>query len=257
MAEYQTIIFEEKEGVGFLTLNRPKSLNAISLEMIEEFEVLFRELEESETVRVVILSGAGEKGFCAGLDMKESATRLFGATPAIIYKWQTRFSRIYYMMRRIPQPIIAVIHGAASGGGFSFAMASDIRIISPDARFNAAYINIGLGGADLSSSYFLPKLIGSGRANEFLLTGNFMGAKEAMSLGFASRMVERDALMDTAREIAGTMVEKSPLGLKMTKEAINQNLGVASLEQALHLENRNQAFMITAMKVDSLEGGGE
>ena len=98
--------------------------------------------------------------------------------------------------------------------------------------------------------------IGSGRANEFLLTGNFMSAEEAMSLGFASRMVERDALMDTAREIAGTLVGKSPLGLKMTKEAINQNLGVSSLEQALHLENRNQAFMITAMKVDSLEGGG-
>ena len=249
MASYETIIFKEEEGVGFLTLNRPKCLNAISLKMIEELEDLFRELEDSETVRVIILSGAGEKGFCAGLDMKESATELFGAPPALIYKWQTRFSRIYYMMRRIPQPIISAIHGAASGGGFSFAMASDIRIITPDARFNAAYINIGLGGADLSSSYFLPKLIGSGRANEFLLTGDFMSADEAMSLGFASRMVERDILMDTAREMAVKMVGKSPLGLKMTKEAINQNLGVSSLEQALHLENRNQAFMITAMKL--------
>ncbi len=249
MADYKTIIFREKAGIGFLTLNRPDRLNAINLKMIEELEDIFRKLEESETVRVLILSGAGEKGFCSGLDMKESAGRLFEAAPDVIYKFQTRFSRIYYMMRLIPQPVIAAVHGAAAGGGFSFAMASDIRIITPRARFNAAYINIGLGGADLASSYFLPKLIGSGRANEFLLTGDFLTAKEAMQLGFASRMVEKDKLMETAAEIAAKMIDKNPLGLKMTKEAINQNLGVSSLDQALHLENRNQAFMITAMKV--------
>lgn len=123
-------------------------------------------------------------------------------------------------------------------------------IITEQAKFNAAYINIGLGGADLASSYFLPKLIGSGRANEFLLTGSFMTADEAMQLGFASRKVSKDVLLDTAYEIAAVMTSKSPLGLMMTKEAINQNLDVASLEQALHLENRNQSFMATAMKLN-------
>ncbi|VEN73517.1 Enoyl-CoA hydratase/isomerase [Candidatus Desulfarcum epimagneticum] len=250
MGDYETIVYREEGGVGVLTLNRPKTLNAINLEMIEEIEDLFGKLEKSETARVLILTGAGEKGFCAGLDMKTAAGEIFEGSPALIYQCQSRFSRIYYMMRVIPQPVIAAIHGAAAGGGFSFAMASDVRIITPQAKFNAAYINIGLGGADLASSYFLPRLIGSGRANEFLLTGDFMTAQEAMDLGFASRMVEKETLMDTAREIAARMVEKSPLGLKMTKEAINQNLGVTSLEQALHIENRNQAFMITAMKTE-------
>lgn len=154
-------------------------------------------------------------------------------------------------MRCIPQPIVAAVHGAASGAGFSFAMASDVRIITTQARFNAAYINIGLGGADLASSYFLPRLIGSGRANEFLLTGDFMSADEAMQLGFASQVVEKADLMEKALAVARKMADKNPLGLRMTKEAINQNLGAGSLEQALHLENRNQSLLIAAMKLNA------
>jgi len=245
----KTILFQKKDHIGLLTLNRPKTVNALNQAMIEELEGIFDDLASDDTVRVLIITGAGEKGFCSGMDMKESAAALFEASPEAIYKAQSRASRLFYLMRFIPQPVIAAVHGPAAGAGFSFAMASDVRIITPESRFNAAYINIGLGGADLASSYFLPKLIGSGRANEFLLTGDFMSAEEAMQLGFASRMVAREKLMDTAFEIAETMVAKSPLGLKMTKEAINQNLGVSSLEQALHFENRNQAFMITAMKV--------
>jgi len=245
----QTIMFQKKDHIGVLTLTRPKTVNALNQTIIEELEAVFSELTLDETIRVLILNGAGEKGFCSGMDMKEAAAALFEASPDLIYKAQSRASRLFYHMRRIPQPIIAAIHGSAAGAGFSFAMASDVRMITPEARFNAAYINIGLGGADLASSYFLPRLIGSGRANEFLLTGNFMSAEEAMALGFASRMVAKDQLMDTAFEMAATMASKNPLGLKMTKEAINHNLGVASLEQAMHLENRNQAFMITAMKV--------
>ncbi len=247
---YQTIEFETKDKIALLTLNRPKTINALNQKMIEELEQVLDALQSHATARVLILTGAGEKGFCSGMDMKESMAALFEASPEMIYRAQSRASRLFYTMRCLPQTIIAAIHGAASGAGFSFAMVSDVRLITPEARFNAAYINIGLGGADLASSYFLPKLIGSGRANEFLLTGNFMNAEEAMQLGFASRMIPREKLMDTAYEMAATMAGKNPLGLQMTKEAINQNLGVSSLEQALHLENRNQAFMITALKVD-------
>jgi len=232
-----------------LTLNRPESLNAVNHTMIEELEQVFENLRTSKTCRVLVLTGGGEKGFCAGLDMKETAVEMFAKPAEDIYLYQSRMSQLYYKMRCLPQPIIAAVHGAASGAGFSFAMASDVRIITPEARFNAAYINIGLGGADLASSYFLPKLIGTGRANEFLLTGNFMSAEEAMNLGFASRTVPKDKLLETAFELAGIMVTKNPAGLRMTKEAINQNLGLPSLEQALHLENRNQAFLIAAMKL--------
>lgn len=249
--EYSTIIFEEKGAIGILTLNRPKTINAMNQVMIEELEHLLNELELNEEVRVLILAGAGEKGFCSGMDMKESASLLFEATPELIYQAQSRASRLFLKLRSIPQPVISAVHGAAAGVGFSFTLASDIRIITPEARFNAAYINIGLGGADLASSYFLPRMIGSGRANEYLLTGEFISAEDAVNLGFVSRVVPKDQLMDTAFSIATKMTEKSRLGLKMTKEAINQNLSASSLEQAVHLENRNQSFMIAGLKIAS------
>lgn len=248
---YETILYQESDHIGLLTLNRAKTINALNQTMIEELEDIFEELDSSETARVLILTGAGEKGFCSGMDMNETAATLFEATPEKIYQGQSRASQLFSKLRHLPQPVIAAIHGAASGVGFSLAMVSDVRIITPEARFNAAYINIGLGGADLGSSYFLPRLIGSGRANEILLTGDFMSSEDAMNLGFASRVVPKDNLLDTAYEIANKMTSKNPLGLKMTKEAININLGVSTLEQALHLENRNQSFMITAMKINT------
>lgn len=248
---YETIIYEETDHIGRLTLNRPQCINALNRRMIEELEILFEELAHTSTARVLVIEGAGDKGFCAGLDMKETAATLFGESLDVIYYFQSRTSRLFHTMRCLPQPIIAAVHGAASGAGFSFAMAADVRIVTPGARFNAAYINIGLGGADLASSYFLPRLIGAGRAHEFLLTGDFMTAEEAIQLGFASRLAEKEQLLSSAVEMGLKMASKNPLGLKMTKEAINQNLGVTSLEQALHLENRNQAFLIAGMKLDA------
>jgi enoyl-CoA hydratase/carnithine racemase len=158
-------------------------------------------------------------------------------------------SRILLAMRQAPQPIISCVHGAASGIGFSLAMASDIRIVAEKARFNAAYINIGLGGADMASSYFLPRLIGSGRTNEFLLTGNWMSAEEAMQLGFASRLVAKEIMMETAAELALVMVGKTPLALRMTKEAINVNMDCAGLEAALQMEDRNQMMVMYSLKL--------
>ncbi len=245
---FETLQFEATDAIGVITLNRPETINALNQTMIAELEKAFDILDQDEAIRVLILTGAGERGFCSGLDMKESAATLFEASPEMIYRAQSRAARLYCRIRAIPQPVIAAVHGSASGAGFSFAMAADIRIITPAARFNAAYINIGLGGADLASSYFLPRQIGAGRANEFLYTGDFMSAEEALQLGFVSRIVPREDLLDSAFALARKLTEKSPLGLKMTKEAINMNLGVASLEQALQVENRNQAFMITALK---------
>jgi enoyl-CoA hydratase/carnithine racemase len=137
-----------------------------------------------------------------------------------------------------------MVHGAAAGAGFSLALASDIRVISKDARFSAFYINVGVGGADMSCSYLLPRIIGTGRAYEFMLTGNFMSAEEAMMLGLASRCVERSQLMETAMEIARKIVAKDYLAIRLTKEAINQNIDCAGLEAALKMEDRNQTIMI-------------
>ncbi|THB79732.1 MAG: enoyl-CoA hydratase/isomerase family protein, partial [Desulfobacteraceae bacterium] len=190
------------------------------------------------------------KGFCAGLDMETFGPAIFQMAPKDAYNAQARLSRMMLGLRKIPQPVISCIHGAAAGIGFSLAMASDIRVLSEDAKFNAAYINIGLGGADMASSYFLPRLIGSGRANEFLLTGNWMTAQDAMNLGFASRVLPKEEILPVARDLAQTMVSKNPMGLKMTKEAININLDAAGLEACLQMEDRNQMMLAFGMHLE-------
>ena len=250
----ETILYKTDGAIGRLTLNRPETYNAVNERMLEELEAFWAERQYDESVRVIIVDGGGAKGFCAGLDMKTLGPQMFAMDAAHFYDDQRRLSRLLLAMRRVPQPVVAAVHGSAAGLGFSFAMASDIRVLAPDARFSAAYINIGVGGADMASSYFLPRLIGSGRANEFLLTGNWMSADEAMSLGFGSRLVSGETLLETANELAETMVSKDVLGLRMTKEAININIDASGLEACLELEDRNQTLMAMAKKVAAMGG---
>lgn len=241
---YETIKTEVTEkGILIVTLNRPHRLNAVNNQMLDELEDLWARLRHDMSIRVVILRGEGEKGFCGGLDVKEEMASETLNAP-YLYEWQSRLGNLQLAMRLIPQPIICLIHGAAAGAGFSFAMASDMRIISPDARFSAFYVNVGLGGADMGSSYLLPRLIGTGRAYEFLLTGRFMSAEEAVNLGLVSRCVEREKMMEAAMELAELIVEKDPLAIRLTKEAINHNLDCGGMEAALNMENRNQALML-------------
>lgn len=251
---YETIEYEAKEtGIGILSLNRPRSYNAVNHLMMEELEDFWRVRLYDLDTHVVILRGNGEKGFCAGLDMKEAVEMAPEMDADRFYRFQARLARVLSAMRGAPQPIVCIVHGAAAGFGFSLALASDIRVISEDARFSAAYINVGLGGADMACSYFLPRLIGAGRAYEFMLTGNFMSAQEAVSLGLANRLVDRAELMGTALELAQNMNSKNPMGLRLTKEAINMNLDAGGLEQALHMEDRNQVLLLAR----SMAEGGQ
>jgi len=243
--DYETIEYETaEEGIGIISLNRPRRYNSVSHGMMEELEDFWGKRQYDLETHVIILRGNGEKGFCAGLDMKEAMKMMPQMNVDQLYAFQARLARLLLAMRRVPQPVICMVHGAAAGLGFSFALASDVRVIGTDARFSAAYIQIGLGGADMGCSYFLPRLIGAGRAYEFMLTGNFMSAEEAMQLGLGSRLVERERLLDTALELARTMNSKNPMGLRLTKEAINMNLDAGGLEQALQMEDRNQALLV-------------
>jgi len=143
-------------------------------------------------------------------------------------------------MRKLSQPIIALIQGPAVGGGFTFTMAADIRIASKNAKFNVGAINLAMSGGDLAGSYFLPRLIGISRAIEIMYTGRFVNAEEAEKIGYVLKIVEEDKLLDAGLELAGEMINKSPLGLRMTKEAINLSLNSPSLETIIHLDNRAQ-----------------
>jgi len=262
---YNTIKYQElEEGIGILTLNRPERLNALNFEMIEELHDLLGELEWNLDCRVLIITGEG-RAFCSGTDLKESS--LLGYEDALPEKYsdlkylnvddvakrkmygQKRIAEVIVRLRRINQPVIAAVKGPATGGGFALAMAADIRIAGESARFNNAFINIGMSGTDVGSSYFLPRLIGLSRAAEILYTGRFVDAEEAERIGFVSRVVPDDKLLETALELAGEMLKKSPLGLRLTKEAINQNIDAPSLEAALLLENRNQVVCMNTKDI--------
>lgn len=235
--------FRQENRIGYLTLNRPDKYNAFDLDMLNAFEAFISDRMYDTSVGVIVLDGGDAKGFSAGLDIQTFGPDIFSMSPENAYNAQVRLSRMMLGLRKIPQPVICCVHGAAAGIGFSLAMASDIRILAEDARFCAAYINIGLGGADMASSYFLPRLIGSGRANEFLLTGNWLSAEEAMKIGFASRLVPKKEMIACATQLAEVMVSKNPLGLRMTKEAININMDAGGLEACLQMEDRNQMML--------------
>lgn len=246
-----SIIWSTENRICTVTLNRPDKYNSFDFEMVEEFEAFLQARRYDDEVGVIIIHGGDAKGFCAGLDTETYAPEIFKMAPVKAYDAQARMSRLFLLMRQIPQPIISCVHGAAAGIGFSIAMASDIRILAENAKFSAAYINIGLGGADMASSYFLPRLIGAGRAYEYLLTGNWMSAQDALNLGFASRLVAKELMLTEATTLAETMASKNPMGLRMTKEAINSNLNCAGLEAALQMEDRNQMMIAYTYRMDT------
>jgi len=249
--KFKTIKFEEPEpGIGLMTLNRPERLNALNMSMLKDLHSLFNALREQEDVRVLIITGEG-RGFCSGADLKEARMRSDASTPApnagtILMAVQKTYADRILEMRRLPQPIIAAVKGPAAGGGMCIAMASDVILASPNATFVPSFINIGLSGGELGASYFLPRLVGTARAAEILLAGRTVKAEEAERIGLISRMVDEEKLMAEAMDTARIMLSKSPLGLRLTKEALNQNLNAPSLEAAIELENRNQSICCCA-----------
>lgn len=239
-AEYETFRLEKRGAVDWVTLNRPASRNAITLGMATELRDYFDALYEDESTRIVVLRGEG-KSFCAGLDIKDAAsvTGVDGPFSGGM-GFQTYLAEVYVRMRRCPQPIVSLVHGAACGGGFSFVMASDIRIAGESARMNAAYIKLGLSACDMGCSYFLPRLVGTSVASELMLTGRFIEAERALATGLVSAVVPDDQLEAAADSYIEDMLATSPMGLRMTKEGLNLSIDAPSLQAAMAIENRNQ-----------------
>ena len=249
---YQTFTIEKRGAVDWVTLNRPDSLNAMSRTMMLELQHYFGALYTRHDVRVVVLRGAG-RAFCAGLDLKQERLEGEGG-PVNGLRVQRRVSEIVMRMRRAPQPIISLVHGAASGGGFALALASDIRIAGPKARMNAAFIRIGLTACDVGVSYFLPRLVGASLASELLLTGDFINAERAYQLGLVSDVVDDAELEQRAHRTIDSIRANSPGGVRLTKEALNINVDAGSLEAAIAMEDRQQ--ILCAQTADMREGIG-
>jgi enoyl-CoA hydratase len=247
---YTTLRVEKEGPIDWLTLNRPEALNALSRTMMLELQHYFGALYTDHSVRVVILTGAG-RGYCAGLDLKEERDGR-EAGPVNGLRVQRRVSEIIMRMRRAPQPIISLINGPASGGGFALALASDIRIAAPPARMNAAFIRIGLTACDVGVSYFLPRLVGSALASELLLTGRFIDAGRALKVGLVSDVVDVEHLPEAGRAMAHEILANSPVGVRLTKECLNMSVDAGGLEAVIAMEDRQQ--ILTAQTGDMREG---
>lgn len=226
--------------VLWATLNRPESLNALNHQLEMELRELFSGLYWSREARVVVLRGAG-RAFCAGIDLKETQEiHKVDADTGAMFDRQRRLSEIVIAMRRCPQPIIGLINGPASGAGFGIALACDVRIGTPQTRMNAAFIRLGVTACDVGVSYFLPRMVGASVAAEYMLTGRFIAAERARELGLLSTIVEADQIDAEGAAMAADMVRATPLGLRLTKDALNIAIDAAGLEAVIAMEDRNQ-----------------
>jgi enoyl-CoA hydratase/carnithine racemase len=239
-----TITIETRSEIEILTLNRPAKLNAVTPEMIGELTDYFSALHDRSMIRVVILRGNGRE-FCAGAELGSDAFAAPGkGRPQRQLRMQQNYSGVIRLMRSCPQPIIGLLHGAACGAGFSLLLACDVRFAAPDARMNAAYIRIGLGGCDMGSGYLLPRLVGLSVTSELLLTGRFLKADRAKAMGLVSDTAPAGELLAKGLEFASEMLRVSPMGLRLTKHALNALIDAPGLDAALMMEDRQQVILL-------------
>jgi len=232
-----------RPGVVVLHLNRPKVLNAINEVMRDELAQTLATIGSDASAKVVVLSGAG-RGFCSGIDVRNFApTTLEASDPAIDrLRFQEAMAALPQAIWDLPQPVIAAVNGPCVGAGFALCLASDIRICSTAATFGNGAILLGLSGAEMGMSYHLPRIVGTSVAADWMLTGRTVSAAEADRRGLVSELVEPDRLIGRALELASGIAELAPLGVQLTKRALQVNTDAAGPGAAMELENRNQVL---------------
>ncbi len=231
--------------ISVITLNRPRKLNAMNAQLMSDLADALENVGQDNDTRVVVLTGEG-RGFCSGLDLDDAGItpNINGLTiPRIAMRAIDHFARVVPMMRRIPQPVICAINGPSFGGGFCLTLGADIRLCSESATFNSTGIVNGLTSTELGVSWLLPRLIGASRANDIMLTGRTLDAREAERIGLVSEVLPDAELLPRALEVARQICRWSPHGVAMTKATCWANLEVPGLEAAIELENRNQLLL--------------
>lgn len=233
-----------RDQIARITLNRPDRRNAMNADLLAGLYDALGDLREDNSCRVIILTGAGA-GFCAGLDLAEGVKLpdLAGMGRARAgMRVQQYIANLIPLMRSQPQPIISAVNGAASGGGLALTLGSDIRIAAASARFNVAFIKVGLSACDIGTSWILPRLIGASRAYELMLTGRFVDAEEAFRIGLVTQVAPDDELIETAIAEAELILGNGPFGVRMTKEVMWSQLEIGSMQAGIDLENRTQVL---------------
>lgn len=239
-----------RDGVVEVTLDRPDRLNAISARMFEELHELRRRADADDTLRVIVLTGAG-RGFCAGLDLEE-ATGLHDRSVPDFLRGQSHGAEAIAGLRAMRVPVVAAVNGPAAGGGLALALASDVRVCSPDATFTVAFPRLGLTACDVGVSWLLPRIVGFGHASELMLTSRRIDAQEAERIGLVGRVVPADELLGAAHAVADEICSTSPFAAQLTKEGLQLAVDAPSLQAAIAIENRNQ--VLASRTEDMAEG---
>ena len=228
------LVTEKEGGVLTLTLNRPEALNSLNTELLAALAEALRGAAGDDSVRAVVVTGSG-RGFCAGQDLKEE---LLGGAQDIAGHLRTHYLPVIEAMRRLEKPVIAAVNGVAAGAGLSLALAADLRIASDSASFCQAFVRIGLV-PDAGGTYFLPRLIGLGRALEMAMLGDSIDAQEALRIGLVNRVVDHAELGSAAAELAGRLA-KGPRSVGLIKQVLHQSFECDFEEQFANEEKAQQ-----------------
>ena len=239
------LVEHPRPQVALITLNRPERMNSMAFDVMVPLKEALETVTHDNSVRVVVLTGAG-RGFSSGADHKSAGDvpHVQGLTrPTYALRSMQILDDVILALRRMHQPVIAAVNGAAIGGGLCLALAADIRVAASGAYFRAAGINNGLTASELGLSYLLPRAIGSSRAFEIMLTGRDIDADEAARIGLVSRHVPEDQLLDTCFAMAERIAAFSRPGVELTKRTLWSGLDAASLEGHMQAEGLGQLFV--------------
>lgn len=243
---FKNILYEKRDGIATITINRPQAMNAMNRETIPEFLSGLEDADKDENVRIVVITGAGEKAFCAGLDLKPM--RDISVMEAV--ETSRLGQKLTLAIEELGKPVIAAINGYALGGGLELAMACDIRIASEKARVGQTEVNVGLlpgwGGTQR-----LPRLVGKGIAKELIFTGKMIDAKTAERIGLINMVVPPERLRSTVEEFAKEIMSKPPIAIKLVKELVNNSI---ETDQGTGLMHEAEAFGILSSTEDYREG---
>ena len=232
MSGFETLNYEKRDGIAYVTLNRPESLNVYNIQMRDDLNEVLRAIKDDRGIKVGLFRGAGEKAFCAGADLSEFLT-----APPPVKARQVRFQRdIWGLFLSISQPMIAALHGYVLGSGIEIALCCDIRIAAEGTRFGLPEVRLGIIPA-AGGTQTLPRLVRRGKALEMLLTNQWLDAEEAHRIGMINQVVSKTELLETAEGMARRIASFNPPAVRYVKRAVTEGLDL-TLPQGLDLEKR-------------------
>jgi 2-(1,2-epoxy-1,2-dihydrophenyl)acetyl-CoA isomerase len=249
---YNNILYEIDGGICRITLNRPQVYNALSAALIKDITAAVEQAGADEQIRVVVITGAGDKAFCSGADLKDGLSQVSNGQLSLGKSLREGYHPMIMAIRNIEKPVIARVNGVAAGAGFSLALACDVIIAADEAYFSQIFVNIGLM-PDAGSTFFLPRLVGSLKAFELCSTGRKVYGPEAMSIGLVNQSVPASALDQAINQTVAAYVGAPTKAIGAMKRVLNQSL-YSSLEHQLEQEAERQDTLGTS--TDAMEGIG-